>query len=88
MHNNWPMGDDLTAAARRGDLIREMLRERGYVTPVQMIEDILASVAAEVRHEEIFDNPRRPGVTVHRGSAKEVADDALAAVEQMLVEAK
>jgi len=85
---NWPQGDDLKASAKRGDLIREMLRERGYPTPVQMIEDILASVAFEVRHEELFDNPRRPGVTVHRGSAAEVAAEALAAVEQMLAEAK
>lgn len=51
MHNNWPQGETLDAAARRGDLIREMMRERGYVDPTAIVEDILASVAAEERRD-------------------------------------
>lgn len=51
MHTNWPEGDDLAAASRRGDMIREMMRERGYNDPTSVIEDILASVAAEERKE-------------------------------------
>lgn len=51
MHDNWPQGDDLDAGARRGDLIREMMRERGYTDPTAIVEDILASVAVEERKE-------------------------------------
>ncbi len=51
MHNNWPQGDDLAAASRRGELIREIMRERGYTSPTSIIEDILASVATEERKE-------------------------------------
>lgn len=51
MHDNWPQGETLDAAARRGDLIREMMRERGYSDPTAIVEDILASVAAEERRE-------------------------------------
>jgi len=58
---NWPEGDDLTAASRRGELIREMMRERGYTSPVAIIEDILASVAVEERSE------RAEWVERHRG---------------------
>ena len=52
MHTNWPQGDDLAAASRRGELIREIMRERGYTSPTSIIEDILASVATEERKEQ------------------------------------
>lgn len=83
---NWPQGDDLDAASLRGDMILQLLRDRGYSLPGFAIEDILASVAAESRREKANRSPSRPGVTVHYACHREIADDAVAAVDQMIRE--
>jgi hypothetical protein len=90
MHNNWTEGDNLDAASRRGDLIREMMRERGYTEPVSIIEDILASVAAEERRERAEWEERHRGDmhgrTLHTLSPQEAAATAVAQVEQIMEE--
>lgn len=83
---NWPQGDDLTAAAHRGDLIREILRDHGYSLPGFAIEDILASIAAESLRERRDRSESRPGVTTHFACHREVAREASAAVDQMILE--
>ena len=89
MHKNWPEGDTLDAAGRRGDLIREMMRERGYTEPVSIIGDILASVAVEERRERAEWEERHRGDlrgrTLHTLSPQEAAATAVAEVEQMMI---
>ena len=93
MHNNWPQGNDLRAASARGDLIREMLRDRGYSSVVAIMEDILASVSVEERRERAAWAERQEsrGALVrsrlHTLSAEEATAAALEEVAFMLAEA-
>jgi hypothetical protein len=91
MHTNWPEGDDLAAASRRGDMIREMMRERGYPSVTAIIEDLLASVAVEEQKEQAdhaWRSRGRPALTrLHTLSAREAATVAIEEVERMVNEA-
>ena len=88
MHTNWPEGDDLAAASRRGNLIREMLRERGYTEPTTIIEDILASVATDERRERAEWEERHRGDlrgrTLRTLSPDNAAGDAAVQVRLMV----
>lgn len=88
MHTNWPQGDDLAAATRRGDLIREMMRERGYTDPTSIVEDILASVAVEERRERTEWEERHRGDlhgrTLRTLTPRDVAETAECNVRIML----
>ena len=88
MHDNWPQGDDLDAGARRGDLIREMMRDRGYTDPTAIVEDILASVAVEERKERAEWAERHRGDlrgrTLHTLTPDSVASDAAFRVRMMV----
>jgi hypothetical protein len=88
MHDNWPQGETLDAAARRGDLICEMMRERGYTDPTAIVEDILASVADEERKERAEWAERHRGDlrgrTLHTLTPDNVASDAAFRVRMMV----
>lgn len=94
MHDKWPQGDTLDAAARRGDLIREMMRERGYTSVVAIMSDILASVEVEEARERSEWAERTAargamvrGRTLHTLSPREAADSAVEEVEWMTEQA-
>ena len=94
MHNNWPQGDDLAAASRRGELIREIMRERGYTSVVAIMGDILASVEVEEAKERSDWSERTAargamvrGRTLHTLSPREAADSAVEEVEWMIEQA-